>query len=78
MGGQTSGGAPRAVSPQANPQALTRWHAGSRDHELTSSSGGMAPRGLRIDSASRPAQARRTVDPPWRQQRAKARHALKQ
>jgi hypothetical protein len=71
-------GAAHAVLAQANPQALTRWHAGSRDHALTSSSGGMAPRGLRIDSASRPAQARRTVDPPWRQQRAKARHALKQ
>jgi hypothetical protein len=71
-------GAAHAVLAHANPQALTRWHAGSRDHALTSSSGGMAPRGLRIDSASRPAQARRTVDPPWRQQRAKALHTLKQ
>jgi len=71
-------GAAQAVLAQANPQARTMLHAGDRDHELTSTSGGIEPRGLLIDAESRQAQARRTVDPPWCQQRAKALHTLKQ
>jgi hypothetical protein len=61
-------GAAQAVLAEVNPQALTRRHAGSRDHEVTSPYGGIAQRWRLIDSAPRQAQARRTVDQQWRQQ----------
>src|SRR6266850_457652 len=70
-------GAAQAVLAQANPQALTMLHEGYRDHELTSTYGGIEPRWLLIDSEPRQAQARRTVDQPWRQQRDKELNALK-
>jgi len=70
-------GAAQAVLAQANPQARTMLHAGDRDHELTSTSGGIEPRGLLSDAESRQAQARRTVDQPWRQQRDKELNAFK-
>jgi transposase len=69
--------AAQAVLAQANPQALTTRHEGYRSHEWTSTYGGIEPRWLRIDSEPRQAQARRTVDQPWRQQSDKERHALK-
>jgi transposase len=70
-------GAAQAVLAEVNPQALTRLHAGYRSHELTSPYGGIAQRWLRIDSAPRQAQARRTVAQQWRQQSDKELNALK-
>jgi hypothetical protein len=70
-------GAAQAMLAQANPQALTMRHEGYRDHELTSTDGGIEPRWLLIDSESRQAQARRPVDQRWRQQRDKELNALK-
>jgi transposase len=69
--------AAQAVLAQANPQALTTLHEGYRDHELTSTYGGLEHRWLRIYSEPRQAQARRTVDKQWRQQSATEINALK-
>jgi hypothetical protein len=49
-------------------------HAGDRAHAWTSTSGGVEPRGVRIDAALRQAPAPRTVDTPLRQQRDTAVH----
>jgi transposase len=69
--------AAQAVLAQANPQALTMRHEGYRAHEWTSTYGGIEQRWLLIDSEPRQAQARRTVDTPWRQPRDKESHAVK-
>src|ERR1700752_2865130 len=70
----TVGAAPAGLAA-VNPQALTLRPAGARAHALTSTDGGIAPRWLRIASEPRQAQARRTVDQPWRQPRDQARTA---
>jgi transposase len=62
--------AAQALRAQAAPQRLASLTAGSRDHELPPSDGGIEPRWILIDSERRQAQARRTVDKPWRQQSA--------
>ena len=62
-------GAAQAVLAQANPQARTILHAGYRDHELTSTYGGMAQRWVLIDAEPRQPQAQRTVDRQLRQRR---------
>jgi transposase len=69
--------AAQAVLAQANPQVLASLKEGYRDHELPSSDGGIEQRWVLIDSEPRQAQARRTVDQPWRQQSDKETKALK-
>ena len=59
----TGSDAPAALT-QAEPQTRAPLTAGYRDHGLTSTSGGVAQRGVLVDSAHRHAQAPRTVDKP--------------
>jgi transposase len=58
----------QAALAQVDLQALAALQAGYRDHELTSTDGGLAQRGVLIDSERRQPQAQRTVDRPLRQQ----------
>jgi hypothetical protein len=51
---------------------------GYRDHEWTSSSGGVEQRWLLMDSEPRQPQAQRTVDKQWRQQSDKEVKAFQQ
>jgi len=67
----------QAVLAQANPQSLASLNAGYRYDELPASDGGIEQRWVLIYSALRQAQARRTVDRPWRQQSDQATQALK-
>jgi transposase len=60
----------QAVLAQADPPTMAPLTEGYRSHVVPSSYGGVAPRWVRIYSASRQPQAQRTVDKPWRQQRA--------
>jgi hypothetical protein len=69
--------AAQAALVQAEPQAMAALHAGDRAHAWTSTSGGVEPRGVRIDAALRQAPAPRTVDTPLRQQRDTAVHTCK-
>jgi transposase len=57
----------QAALAQADPQAMAALREGDRAPEVTSTSGGVAPRGLLISSAPRQAQAQRTVATPRRQ-----------
>lgn len=52
----------------ANPPAIDPLQEGYRDHELTSSYGGVEPRGVLLDSEARQHQAQRTADKQLRQQ----------
>ena len=69
--------APAALAP-VDPQALASLQEGSRDHELTSTDGGMAPRWVLIDAEPRQLQAQRTIARQRRQQSDAAVKALKQ
>jgi hypothetical protein len=66
----------QAVLAQATPQILASLTAGYRDDEWPSSDGGLEPRGVLIASELRQAQARRTVDRPWRPQSDQATNAF--
>ena len=57
----------QAALAQGDLQALASRQAGDRDHEVTSTSGGMAQRWGLIDSGPRQPQAQRTVDRQLRQ-----------
>lgn len=67
----------QAALARVDPQALASLQEGYRDHELTSTYGGMAPRWVRIDSEPRQLQAQRTIDRQRRQQRDADVKALK-
>ena len=67
-----------AVLAQAAPQARMPLTEGERAHVVPSISGGIAPRGVRIDAASRPPPATRTGATPLLKHRAPAVHAFKQ
>lgn len=69
--------AAQALRAQADPQRLASLTAGYRSHEWPSSDGGIEPRWVLIYSELRQAQARRTVDKPWRQQSDKETKAFK-
>jgi transposase len=62
---------------QANPSVMAPLPAGSRDHELTSSYGGVEQRWLLLYSEARQPQARRTADQPLRPQTDKEVNAFK-
>jgi len=62
--------AAQAVVAPAHPQTMTPLPAGDRSRVGPSSDGGGAPRWVRIHAAPRQPQAPRTVDQPWRTQRA--------
>jgi hypothetical protein len=66
-----------AAWAHADPPAMVSRQAGDRAHALPSPDGGVAPRGVRISSAPRQAQAPRTMDQPWRKPRAQAVNAWK-
>ena len=66
-----------AALAHVDPQALASLQEGYRDHELTSTDGGMAPRWVLIDSEPRQLQAQRTIDRQRRQQRDADVQALK-
>ena len=53
---------------QADPSVMAPLQEGYRDHELTSSYGGVEQRWLLISSEARQPQARRTADQQLRQQ----------
>ena len=61
--------APAALAQADLPTRAPRLD-GSRARVWTSTSGGVAPRGVRLASAPRLTPAPRTVDQPWRQDRA--------
>jgi transposase len=61
--------AAQAALAQAHPQSMAPLTAGSRDHVLPATEGGVQPRWRRIASAHRYAQAQRTVDKPLRKHR---------
>jgi transposase len=67
----------QAALAQVDPQALVSLQEGYRDHELTSTYGGIAQRWGLIDSEPRQPQAQRTVDRQLRQQREAEVNALK-
>ena len=58
----------QAALAHVEPQALASLREGSRDHELTSTDGGLAQRWVLIYSEPRQHQAQRTVDRQLRQQ----------
>jgi transposase len=62
---------------QADPSVMAPLHEGYRDHELTSSDGGVEQRWLLIYAAARQPQARRTADTQRRQQTDKEVNAFK-
>lgn len=66
-----------AALAHVDPQALASLQEGYRDHELTSTDGGMAPRWVLISSEPRQLQAQRTIDRQRRQQRDADVQALK-
>jgi transposase len=66
-----------AAWAQADPPAMVALQAGERAHELTSTSGGVEPRWVRISAAPRQAQAQRTIATQWGKPRAQAVNALK-
>jgi transposase len=66
-----------ALAP-VDPPAMVALQEGYRAHELTSTDGGVEPRWVLIDSKARQAQAQRTIDQTWRQQRDQELKALKQ
>jgi transposase len=68
--------APAALA-QVDPQALESLQEDYRDHELTSTYGGMAQRWVLIDAEPRQPQAQRTVDRQLRQRRDAEVKALK-
>jgi transposase len=70
--------AAQAALAQADPPAMVALQEGYRAHELPSTYGGVEQRCILIPSEPRQAQAQRTVDKPWRQQRDQAVKALKQ
>ena len=65
-----------ALAP-VDPQALASLQAGDRDHELTSTDGGMAPRWVLSDAEPRQLPAQRPIDRPQRHPREAAVNALK-
>jgi transposase len=72
----TVSAAQAALAPVALP-ALAARTEGYRSQELTSTSGGIAPRWVLLSSAPRHPQAPRPVDTQWRQQSDKEVKALK-
>src|SRR5262249_7541034 len=62
----------QAALGRVDPPTLAPRTAGSRDHAVPSTHGGVAERWRLIASAHRQAQAQRTVDKPWRQPRDQA------
>jgi transposase len=69
--------AAQAALAAADPQAMAVLPEGYRDHELTSTSGGVEPRWVLISSEPRRVPAPRTIDTPLRQQGDKEVKALK-
>ncbi len=69
--------AAQAALAQAHPQVLASRKEGYRYHELPSIYGEIEPRWVLIDSEPHQAQARRTVDKPWRKQSDKDTKVLK-
>jgi transposase len=67
----------QAALAQADPPTMAPRLDGSRDRVLTSTSGGVAPRGLLVFSEHRQPQAQRTVDKHLRQHRERDVNALK-
>jgi transposase len=64
--------AAQALLAQADPQRLASLTAGSRAQAFPAHDGGIEPRWVRIEAQGRQAQARRTADTQWRQQRDQA------
>jgi Domain of unknown function (DUF4277) len=63
---------------QVLPETMPPWMEGSRDHECRSTSGGVPPCWVLLDSERRQPHVPRTVHTPLRKPGAKAVHALQQ